>query len=45
MTARLAGKTALIFEMRGPDMAPHTPRLSGRPGEAVAPLANPGEAT
>jgi hypothetical protein len=24
--------------MGGPDMAPHTPPRSGRPGEAVAPL-------
>src|SRR5207244_10583177 len=28
-------------EMGGPDMAPHTPHRSGRPGEAVAPLDTP----
>ena len=30
-------------EMGGPEMAPHTPPRSGRPGEAVAALANPRE--
>ena len=28
--------------MEGPDMAPHTPQRSGRPGKAVATLVNPG---
>jgi len=28
-------------DMGGPEMAPHTPQRSGRPGEAVAPLDTP----
>ena len=28
--------------MGGPEMAPHTPQRSGRPGEAVAPLGQTG---
>jgi len=31
----------LLSHMGGPDMAPHTPQRSGRPGEAVAPLDTP----
>ena len=43
---RDAGKTpverdALYNLVVGPDMAPHAPQRSGRPGEAVAPLDHP----
>jgi DNA-binding beta-propeller fold protein YncE len=39
-TSNRGENTVGIFrvDMGGPDMAPHTPQRSGRPGEAVAPL-------
>ena len=35
---RLTAALAAVVEMGGPDMAPQTPRRSGRPGKPGAPL-------